>query len=112
MPDILHAIQIGAPAATVYPLVSSADGFAQWWAEDSVAAGDAAELGFFNRATIYRLRPQILQPSSRAEWLCETGQEWTGTRIVFALEPRDTKTFLRFSHACADANPNGWWPKS
>jgi hypothetical protein len=33
------------------------------------------------------------------EWRCETGQEWTGTRIRFHLEAGETGTLLRFTHA-------------
>ena len=62
-------------------------------------SGDVIELGFFNRATIYRLKSQLNRPNTRSEWLCETGKEWEGTRIIFQLEPAASGTLLRFSHA-------------
>jgi len=57
------------------------------------------EPGFFNRATIYRLRLKDAKPPSRAEWECETGEEWAETRILFQLEATKSETLLRFTHA-------------
>jgi uncharacterized protein YndB with AHSA1/START domain len=99
MADIRHSIQISAPAAAVYPVVSSEKGWAQWWAADVTESGDVIELGFFNRATVYRLKAQVNRQNAYSEWLCETGKEWEGTRIVFQLEPAANGTLLRFSHA-------------
>ncbi|HYM12454.1 MAG TPA: hypothetical protein VEU62_17085, partial [Bryobacterales bacterium] len=79
MPDIRHSLQISAPAGAVYPLVATARGLAQWWAADVQEVDGAVELGFFNRTTVYRLRPSANDPPGRAEWLCETGEEWSGT---------------------------------
>ena len=99
MADIRHSIQISAPAATVFPVISTAKGWAQSWTADVAESGDVIELGFFNRATIYRMRSQIKHPDTHSEWLCETGKEWEGTRIIFDLEPAASGTLLRFSHA-------------
>ena len=43
-------------AETVYPLVATAAGFSQWWAADVTESAGPVELGFFKRATVYRLR--------------------------------------------------------
>ena len=82
MPDIRHAITIDASIDRVAPLVSSPKGLAAWWAEDVEALPDSAavELGFFDRATTYRLVPT---PDSKSiRWRCETGQEWARTNLV------------------------------
>jgi hypothetical protein len=106
MPDICHAITIDAPSDRVAQLVSSPEGFAAWWAEDVQAfPGSAAvELGFFDRATTYRLVPT---PDSKSvRWRCETGQEWAGTDLVFHLQDNGPHTQVEFSHeAWADASP-------
>ena len=99
MPDIHHSIQIVAKPETVYPLLATASGFGQWWAADVTESGGAVELGFFNRASIYRLRLVVGQPPVLADWGCETGDEWNGTHIVFRLESRASGALLRFSHA-------------
>lgn len=99
MPDILHAIQIVAAAKDVYPLTAGGGGFAQWWAEDVTEVEGAVEPGFFGRTTIYRLRLIDGIPGHRAEWRCETGNEWAGTRMLFEVSEAGSGKLLRFSHA-------------
>lgn len=98
MADIQHAIQIAAKPETIYPLIATAKGFAQWWAADVTETGGAVELGFFNRATVYRLRLESDRPPVEAEWICETGAEWSGTHVKFRLEGRASGTLVRFTH--------------
>lgn len=99
MADIRHSLQIAASVEAIVPLISIAHGPAQWWAEDVTEVEGCAELGFFNRSTVYRLQPQAGDPPRRIEWRCETGQEWSGTRLVFQLESAGNGTLLRFRHA-------------
>jgi len=100
MPSIIHSVQIDAPAERIFPLVSTADGLSQWWAADVTEPGKGTiELGFFNRATIYTLQAARIAAPNHAEWLCTTGKEWAGTRIIFKLESAGGKTVLRFTHA-------------
>ncbi len=99
MADIKHSIQISAKPEQIYPLVATARGFGQWWATDITEPGGAVELGFFNRATVYRLRLKVDQPPAHAEWVCETGDEWDGTRIAFHTLATKLGTLLRFTHA-------------
>jgi len=94
-----HSIQVSASPEAVYPLVATAAGLAQWWAADVVEIGGEVELGFFNRATVYRLKAIVEAPPSRFEWLCETGREWPGTRLLFHLEAAGGGTLVRFTHA-------------
>jgi len=101
MPDIKHSIQIDATLQAVHPLVASAEGFSRWWAadvaEDKVSGN--VELGFFNRATVYGLhRVQIAAPR-QAHWLCQSGKEWNGTRLLFDLTEQKGQTLVRFTHA-------------
>src|SRR5260370_529476 len=35
---------------------------------------------------------------NQAEWVCETGEEWSGTHIDFRLEDRGAATVLKFTH--------------
>jgi uncharacterized protein YndB with AHSA1/START domain len=101
MPEIKHSISIDVSPERVYPLVSTAKGFTQWWAEDVTEESSTkiVELGFFSRATIYRLKPLKLDVPRKADWLCESGKEWSGTRLLFVLAQNRGKTLLRFSHA-------------
>ncbi len=99
MPDIRHSLQISASPEAIYPLVSTASGFEQWWSQDVSASDGLVELGFFHRTTIYRLRRHSAEPPQRIEWLCESGKEWAGTRLLFRLEPVKAGTLARFTHA-------------
>jgi uncharacterized protein YndB with AHSA1/START domain len=99
MPDIEHLIRIDAPVARILPLVTTAEGFRQWWAEDTVEdAHGGVRLGFFDRATIYALKPDGHVPPI-VTWRCDTGKEWTGTRVRFELSASGGATVVRFTHA-------------
>ena len=98
MPDIRHSVQIGAKRDGIYPLVAAATGFREWWAEDVKESNGAVELGFFNKSTVYRLRLKENKPPAQVEWVCDTGDEWNGTRISFVLEETKAGTLLRFTH--------------
>jgi hypothetical protein len=98
MPEIRHTITIDAPRDRVAALVSTPAGLAVWWAEDvdPVPDSPALNLGFFDRATVYRLVPRSTPHEVR--WRCETGQAWTGTELVFRLQDKGAQTQLEFSH--------------
>lgn len=99
MADIKHSIPIVSSPQSVYPLVSSASGFAKWWATDVTESQGKVELGFFNRSTLYRVRLKTNDAPQHAEWICETGDEWNGTHLVFRPESTAAGTLLRFAHA-------------
>jgi len=99
MADILHSVQTSASPEAILPLVSTAAGFARWWATDVTEKDGAVELAFFNRQTVYRLKLQGHPSPQRTEWLCETGAEWSGTRLIFETQLRGAGTLLRFTHA-------------
>jgi hypothetical protein len=57
MSAIHHSISIGASSVVIGTLISTPEGLRQWWAEDVESQPDGTvSLGFFNRATLYRLR--------------------------------------------------------
>ena len=102
MPTIKHSIPIAVSPERVFALVSSGRGFSQWWAEDVTedVPRNVVSLGFFNRTTIYTLQPNRIVEPREAEWACESGEEWNGTRLLFELaQQKDGHTLLRFSHA-------------
>lgn len=99
MADIQHALQIAAKPEVIYPLIATAHGLGQWWAADITSSGDTVDLGFFNRATVYKLKIEIDKPPVEVQWECRSGDEWSGTHILFRLEARGAGTLLRFTHA-------------
>jgi uncharacterized protein YndB with AHSA1/START domain len=101
MPDLRHQLQVMAMPTAVFPLVATSVGLAKWWAADSRDIADptsGVELGFFNRRTVYRLRPLTFVSPTVATWRCETGQEWNNTVLSFTLQPQESGTLLRFVH--------------
>ncbi|MGH9775824.1 MAG: SRPBCC family protein [Candidatus Acidiferrales bacterium] len=99
MAQIRHAIVIDAPLEKIYSLVATPRGLSQWWAADVTERGGGAELGFFKRATVYRLQLERNLEPREAEWRCVTGEEWNGTRLLFNMTHSNGKTLLRFTHA-------------
>jgi|SRR6185436_6617133 len=100
MADIVHLIQIAVPPGKVYELVGTPEGFQAWWAEDVEKRDDGSiDLGFFDRSVVYRFRAADQRPDERASWRCETGHEWQGTTLDFAVQPADAGgAVLRFTH--------------
>jgi len=98
MPELIHSVEIAIPPKALFPFVSLPSGLAKWWAEDVTEVGGGAELGFFDRSTVYRLRGLTLAPPATAAWLCESGKEWALTRLIFHMAAKGSATELRFTH--------------
>jgi uncharacterized protein YndB with AHSA1/START domain len=101
MPDIRHSITIDAAAERIVPLISTAAGLAEWWAADvteDLSTGNV-ELGFFKRATVYGLERVKNSALGEVAWLCQSGKEWKGTKLVFQLTPSGKGTLMKFTHA-------------
>jgi hypothetical protein len=98
LPQIRHAIFIAAPTERVHELVSEPRGFSQWWSEDVTEdkAARTVDLGFFNRATVYRLALYAWQrhkaPNGRAN------PARNGRARGWCLTPRP-KTAARCCHS-------------
>jgi uncharacterized protein YndB with AHSA1/START domain len=108
MADIRHLITIDAPRERVFPLIASGSGFARWWAAEVIEdySTGIIEVAFFNRASVYRFKPIQGSTSWTTEWMCQAGQEWTGTRLLFELTETSGKTQLGFTHADWKAETN------
>jgi uncharacterized protein YndB with AHSA1/START domain len=101
MATIRHSISIDASPERIFPLVSSGHGFSQWWAADvsEDVPRNIVSLGFFDRGTVYNLKPARIITPTAAEWACQSGEEWNGTVLLFDLLPqKQDRTLLRFSH--------------
>lgn len=97
-----------------------------WWSEDVTGDTDRAGSTFHYRfRDIHRAEIRItdLVPGKRVAWhvvrnhfnFTEDKSEWTGTDIVFDIEPVDGGTRLRFTHIglvpdyeCFEVCSNGW----
>jgi hypothetical protein len=101
VPDIRHLIPIDASPERIRPLISSGAGFTKWWAEDLTenSTSTIAELGFFNRSTLYRLEILPCESPKEIHWLCTSGKEWLDTKLIFSLKPNNAQTVVHFAHA-------------
>ena len=97
-----------------------------WWGAG--IEGDAERVGdvfTYRHEDIHRSTQQLVtfNPAEQLVWLVtdahlafvEPHDEWKGTRLVFDLARRDTRTLIRFTHeglrsdvACFEACSKGW----
>jgi uncharacterized protein YndB with AHSA1/START domain len=99
MPDILH--RIGAKSASpddVYTALTTIDGLARWWTEDT--KGDTS-IGGVIRFTFppgsFDMKVLETQPGERVLWEVVDGpEEWIGTHIRWELTREDDFTIVLF----------------
>lgn len=106
MVDIIHRIAIKAPISQVYAALSTVEGVAGWWTEET--SGDAKPGGTIQvrfRTKTGELKGEMafemleLQPNEQVVWRFESGpEEWIGTDVTFALSQRDAYTVVIFGH--------------
>ena len=102
MTDIHHRIGIASPSTDdVYAALTTIDGLAGWWTEDTVGDPEVGgtiefrfgELGGFDMEVLE------LDPSGHVRWRVTDGPaEWIGTEIDWRLEQRDAYTIILFKH--------------
>jgi len=101
MVDILHRVGITAPQTAVYEALTTPDGLAGWWTEDT--SGDGATGGVLE----FRFPPfggfdmKVLdtQPGEHVLWEVIDGpEEWVGTQITWDLRTEEEYTIVMFTH--------------
>ncbi|NJD92307.1 MAG: SRPBCC domain-containing protein [Geobacter sp.] len=106
MCDIIHRIGIKAPATQVYTALTSIDGLAHWWTEDTTGdeqVGGKIEF-VFRTKTCDLLGKMVMEVLDRnaskdVHWRCVEGpEEWVGTDITFQLTDQDNQTIVLFGH--------------
>ncbi|MEW1909281.1 SRPBCC domain-containing protein [Kitasatospora sp. NPDC085895] len=98
--DILHRIGVTSSPEAVYDALTTIDGLAGWWTEDTT--GDS-EVGGVVR---FRFLPggfdmKVLEtkPAERVLWEVVDGpEEWIGTQVRFELKQEDDYTVVLFRH--------------
>lgn len=103
MAELLHQIDIHAPAANVYEALTSADGLRSWWTDDCTVqprVGSIAEFRFFAGKVVFQMRIDELTPARRIVWKCIAGpDEWPETQIVWDLNEISGTTRLCFEQS-------------
>lgn len=109
---IRHALDIDASPEAIYQAITTGEGLASFWTEDSEAepvVGSLAAFGFYGRATVFRMRVEALEPGSRVAWGCEAGPgPWLGARLRWQIKARPeggaTVIFTHDGFPAADEN--------
>lgn len=100
MVDILHRVGVIASRDLVYQALTTAEGLAAWWTNDTSGEGSAGgrlefrfEPGGFDMAVLEAI------PSERVVWEVIDGpEEWIGTRISWELRTEGDFTIILFAH--------------
>ena len=106
MVDIIHRIGIRSSAAQVYKALSTIEGVAHWWTEETEGdeqVGGKIEFTFRSETGDIKgkmvMEVQELNPGKNVRWRCVDGPaEWMGTDITFDLSQQDDQTIIIFGH--------------
>ena len=99
--DILHKVGVkSASADQVYEALTTLDGLAGWWTNDTT--GDSGLGGVvtfrFTRGVI-DMEVRELDAGKRVQWAPVGGpDEWLGTTVTFEIREEDGYTIVLFAH--------------
>ena len=106
MVDIIHRIGIRKSRAEVYGALTTTQGLANWWTEETEGheqPGGKIEFTFRSEKGDVKgkmvMQVEKLEAGNLACWRCIDGPpEWIGTNINFSLSEQDGQTIVIFSH--------------
>ena len=100
MNDILHRIGVTSTPDEVFTALTTVDGLAGWWTEDT--EGDAevgGELRFRFLPGGFDMKVIETQRDELVRWEVIDGpEEWIGTQVTFELTQQDGFTIVMFRH--------------
>jgi uncharacterized protein YndB with AHSA1/START domain len=100
MVDILHRVGVLSSPDEVYTALTTVEGLAGWWTEDT--QGDSTVGGIVQ----FRFLPggfdmKVVEsvPAKRVVWEVSDGpEEWVGTTVTWDLKQEDDYTIVLFAH--------------
>ncbi|TDE36521.1 SRPBCC domain-containing protein [Actinomadura sp. 6K520] len=102
MVDILHRIGIeDASPDEVYQALTTVEGLAGWWTDDTKGSGDAGGVLEFRFPPIGGFDMEVVEvkPSERVVWrVAEGPEEWLGTTVDWELRKSGDYTIVLFKH--------------
>ena len=111
MPNIRHALLIGAPVEKVFSALTTQEGLSAWWTPDVKATPELGSIARFAFGPTYCKEMKIteLTPPTFLKWNCFAGaeDEWIGTSISFKLEGGDRDSLLRSHREITDQIQQG-----
>jgi uncharacterized protein YndB with AHSA1/START domain len=100
MVDILHRVGITASPNEVYQALTTRDGLAGWWTDDTQGdsgIGDVLQFRFLPGG--FDMKVLELDPDRRVLWEVVDGpEEWIGTNVVWELKQEGDYTIILFQH--------------
>jgi uncharacterized protein YndB with AHSA1/START domain len=99
--DILHRVGVqGGTPDKVYDALTTIDGLAGWWTEDTKGGTDVGGvIAFRFPAGGFDMEVLELQPAKRVTWRVVDGpEEWIGTTIDWNLRQDGDYTTVLFKH--------------
>jgi len=100
MVDILHRIGVVSSPDEVYAALTTVDGLAAWWTQDTDGEGEVGGVLRF-RFPVGGFDMKVLEarPGEFVLWqVVEGPAEWVGTRVRFDLKHEDGYTIVLFRH--------------
>ena len=98
MPDILHRVGIKSPADKVYRALTTRDGLASWWTDDTQVEGNIIAFRFGERGFI-DMKVLDHDQDRRVTWQVVDGPEdWIGSKVGFDLRQDGDQTVVLFGH--------------
>lgn len=100
MVDILHRIGVTSSPEDVYAALTTVDGLASWWTEDTDGdSGVGGVIRFRFEPGGFDMKVLEAQPAELVLWEVVDGpEEWIGTQIRFELKQEDGFTIVLFRH--------------
>ena len=106
MADILHRVGIKSSLNEVYKALTTRNGLAGWWTNDTQGEGNKVGGAIRFRFSIqgkeiggFDMKVLELRPDNRVLWQVIDGpQEWIGTKVVFDLKKEGDWTIILFKH--------------
>lgn len=115
--DIVHEVEINAPAHAVYEALTTHSGISGWWAKDcdiAGAVGDVSRMRFDKEGTIVEMHFRIdgLDSDRSVSWTCVSNPNpaWLDTNLRFEIATQGAGVKLRFAHTNWDAQWEGQPP--
>jgi uncharacterized protein YndB with AHSA1/START domain len=102
MVDILHRVGIKtASPEKVYNALTTIDGLAGWWTDDTKGNTDLGGVIEFRFPPVGGFDMEVveLKPSEKVTWRVVDGpEEWVGTTVEWDLRQSDDYTIILFKH--------------
>ncbi len=100
MPDILHRVGIKSSLDKVYKALTTPDGLAAWWTNDTQGeskVGGVLQFRFGDGG--FDMKVLELHPAKRVLWQVVDGpKEWIGTKVSFELKQESDYAIILFKH--------------